>query len=137
MRLSHPKITLPDSSASVLVDWICHPDNEIALEKARNRFRLVAGKEMLSLNITHISAAKSVIEDYKLPREALPTELLKYKEVWDALLVDMPLTAMIRNLGKMTNVGLLQPLNKQTQYVCQQLRDKALRKQEYTQFNYY
>lgn len=52
-------------------------------------------------------AAKLILE-YRLPREAVPTELLNSREVWDALLESgMPITAMIRNLGNMSKVGLL------------------------------
>ncbi|VDN53812.1 unnamed protein product [Dracunculus medinensis] len=38
--------------------------------------------------------------------EHVPSHLLNYKEVWTALLKDMPMTAFIRNLGKMTAVGV-------------------------------
>lgn len=53
-----------------------------------------------------IKAAVELIENYELPREALPTDLLNSKEIWSALLTKMPLTALIRNLGKMTAVGV-------------------------------
>lgn len=54
-----------------------------------------------------VEAALEAIRRHRLPREALPTGLLNSREVWDALLAEMPLTAMIRNLAKMTAVGLL------------------------------
>ena len=44
---------------------------------------------------------------FRLVREHLPTELLNSVPVWRALLQEMPMTALIRNLGKMTNIGLL------------------------------
>ena len=40
-------------------------------------------------------------------RESVPTELLTDKEVWEALLEKMPITAMIRNLGNMSKNELL------------------------------
>lgn len=43
-----------------------------------------------------------------LVREHVPTELLNSKEVWGALMRFMPMTAMIRNLDKMSNLGLLE-----------------------------
>ena len=43
-----------------------------------------------------------LITEHDLPREAIPTQWLNELEVWDALLQRMPVTAMIRNLGKMT-----------------------------------
>src|SRR5438128_2646339 len=39
--------------------------------------------------------------EFDLPREAIPTQWLNELRVWDALLARMPMTAMIRNLGKM------------------------------------
>src|SRR5690606_38911687 len=44
--------------------------------------------------------------------------------VWEALLERMPTTAMIRNLATMTRIGLLKPLSKATNLVCERLRDK-------------
>jgi 60 kDa SS-A/Ro ribonucleoprotein len=64
-----------------------------------------------------------LIKKYKLPREAIPTELLNHKEIWAALLEDMPMTAMIRNLGKMTNVGILDHFGDATKMVCERLGD--------------
>ena len=50
-----------------------------------------------------------LIEQHNLPREALPTWALNHPEVWQAMLPDMPLTAMIRNLGVMTSCGAINP----------------------------
>ncbi len=55
--------------------------------------------------------AIELIEDYGLVREHLATQHLNSVDVWEALLQKMPLTAMIRNLGKMTAIGLLTPLS--------------------------
>lgn len=51
--------------------------------------------------------AVKLIKEARLPWEALPTELLNSQDVWAALLEEMPLMAMVRNLGKMTAIGLL------------------------------
>ena len=40
----------------------------------------------------------------------------------------MPMTAMIRNLGKMSSIGLLKPLSSHSEVVCQRLRDTKLLK---------
>jgi 60 kDa SS-A/Ro ribonucleoprotein len=48
-----------------------------------------------------------LIREYRIPREALPTQLLGEPVVWSVLLQDMPLGAMIRNLGKMSSIGVL------------------------------
>ena len=73
--------------------------------------------------------AARVIEVYKLTREMVPTELLAHAVVWEALLNGMPLTALIRNLGVMTKVGLIAPGSNATRAVVARLRDRdALRK---------
>lgn len=58
-----------------------------------------------------------------LPREAVPTELLTDPEVWEALLQNMPMTAMIRNLATMTRLGLLAPMSDAAAVVAERLAD--------------
>lgn len=65
-----------------------------------------------------------LITEFDLPREAVPTQWLNEVEVWDALLQRMPLTAMIRNLGKMTSIGLLKPYSAAAKFVVGQLRNE-------------
>jgi 60 kDa SS-A/Ro ribonucleoprotein len=62
-----------------------------------------------------------LITEYKAPRELVPTEHLNSPAVWEALLEDMPMTATVRNLGKMTSVGLLKPLSNSTKKVLDRL----------------
>lgn len=51
--------------------------------------------------------AVNLIVEHGLVREHLPTEMLSSALVWAALLTDMPMTALMRNLNKLTQVGLL------------------------------
>lgn len=62
-----------------------------------------------------------LIVEHELPRECVPTEHLNAPEVWEALLLKMPLTAMVRNLGKMTEVGLLKPMSEAARTVAARL----------------
>lgn len=64
-----------------------------------------------------------LIVEHNLPREAVPTTKLNSLEVWDALLQKMPLTAMIRNLAKMTAIGLIKPLSASAKLVQKRLKD--------------
>ena len=50
--------------------------------------------------------AADLIHSSGLVREHVPSQLLNNAIVWSALLDKMPMTAMIRNLAKMTTVGL-------------------------------
>ncbi|XP_051854689.1 RNA-binding protein RO60 isoform X1 [Antechinus flavipes] len=70
-----------------------------------------------------------LIEEHKLVREHLLTNHLKSKEVWKALLQEMPLTALLRNLGKMTANSVLEPGSSEVSSVCERLcNDKLLKK---------
>lgn len=72
--------------------------------------------------------AVKLIEKYGLPRECVPTELLNDVGVWNTLLTSgkgMPVTAMVRNLGKMSAIGLLSGMNDATRFVIQRLSDEA------------
>ena len=68
------------------------------------------------------AAARSIAR-HGLTREMVPTGLLTHAVVWEALLERMPLTAMIRNLGVMTKVGLLVPLAQAVATVVSRLTD--------------
>ena len=65
----------------------------------------------------------ALVREYRLPREALQPEHLTSPEVWDALLDDMPMTALIRNLATMTRVGVLAPGSAGTAKAVAQLGD--------------
>lgn len=70
-----------------------------------------------------------LITEANLPRECVKTEYLKSVKVWEALLEKMPLTAMIRNLGNMTALGLLAPNSAGTMKVIGALNNiEALKK---------
>ncbi len=97
LRLAHPVAST--EKHNVLYKWIVDGEmvGDLPLVQATKTLR-----ETFDLD-----EAVRLIRDHKVPREALPTEMLNEKAVWEALLADMPLTAMIRNLGNMTKVGLL------------------------------
>jgi len=66
-----------------------------------------------------------LIDEFDLPREAVPTQWLNEVVVWEALLERMPMTAMIRNLGKMTSLGLLAPFSNAKRLIVRKLRDET------------
>ena len=50
-----------------------------------------------------------LIDEFDLPLEAIPTQWLNEARVWEALLERMPMTAMIRNLGKIDKIKIYAP----------------------------
>ena len=87
--------------------------------------QVIQGFELAKKAKTDTEVVK-LIEEYGLPRECVPTEHLNSLKVWDALLTSgkgMPMTAMIRNLGKMSEIGLIKPLSSASKYVVGRLGD--------------
>ncbi|XP_067156861.1 RNA-binding protein RO60 isoform X2 [Apteryx mantelli] len=74
------------------------------------------------LEVTHL------IEEYGLVREHLLTNHLKSKEVWKALLKEMSISVVLRNLGKMTANSVLEPGGSEVAIVCERLGNEKLLK---------
>lgn len=122
LRLAHP--TPPTESHNILYHWAArgwdgigeqpHPNEDVqiiwAAEKAK---RSQDAREVARL-----------VRDYRLPREAVPTQFAHAVPVWEALLEDMPMEAMLRNLATMTREKVLVPLGAATQVVTERLRDQ-------------
>jgi len=62
-----------------------------------------------------------MIQEHGFTHEMIPTQFKNSPAVWEALLQRMPVTAMIRNLGKMTNIGLIKPLSDASNKVADKL----------------
>lgn len=117
LRLSHPKA--PSAAHKELYAWIVDgvvPNGDEALKQ-------IHGFEKLQKAPAAAEAAR-LIAEYRLPWETVPTELRSSPEVWAALLEEMPLTAMIRNLATMTRIGLVVPMSEATRKVADELRDR-------------
>lgn len=68
----------------------------------------------------------ALIREYGLSWEMLPTERLNDVKVWDALIdSNLPLTALIRQLPRLTNLGYFKPLEGGTSKVVARLTNKA------------
>lgn len=81
--------------------WALHPDK--APENKRNVVELV--------------------RDHNMPWEAIRTEDLPNPDVWREMLPHMGLTAMIRELARMTQIGLLKGNEPEVKTVVERLRD--------------
>ena len=116
MRLAHP---VPRSAEHArLFDWACNGGmDEKQTSKLVNAFE--AAKKATIPELIRL------IQEYRLPREAIPTEALKEPSVWEALLHEpMGMTALIRNLATMTRVGLIAPLSAATKHIVERLQDE-------------
>lgn len=69
-------------------------------------------------------AVKS-IKEYNFTWEMIPNEVMNSKKVWAALVENMPMTALIRNLGKLSTLDLLTELSDVEKMVITKLTDET------------
>lgn len=127
MRLAHPKPS--GETQEALFKWVTRPT-----ETAWARDLTAPTDEVLAFiwgfervqTAADVETVLKLIVQYDLPREALPTQWLNEARIWEALLEKMPVTAMIRNLGVMSKVGLLTPLSAAEDTVVERLTDAEL-----------
>ncbi len=129
LRKAHP--VAKDDRQQAIFHWMTkgwdgvgetpHPDQVLAMIWAFERAKSLREKKDVGLLC-------SLVRDHRLPHECVPTEMKQHAEVWEALLPEMGLTAMVRNLGKMTEVGLLGAFSDAERQVVSRLeRAEALR----------
>lgn len=117
LRLAHPSTN--DENRNTLYKFIVDKGSVPAEQLSA---RMQAAEQLATE--TDAKTAIKLISEFNLPREVVNTELLKNKKVWDALLQNMPMTAMIRNLGKMGNLGLLDPMSDGARLVIDNVTNK-------------
>ncbi len=121
LRLAHPRAASP--SHDRLFAWVT--SGALTDEaKADQALRLLTAVDELK-RVDEVARAAALVREHRVPREAVPTTWLTFAEIWDALLADMPMTAMIRNLATMTRVGLLKAGSDAAKTVVARLGDEA------------
>lgn len=119
LRLAHPRAASPAHDR--LFHWVVKGAlDEGAVDPA---LALIAAFEAAK-RATTVEEIVALIRDARLPREAVPTEWLRETAVWDALLPAMPVTAILRNLGTMSKVGLLTTGSTAADLVTRKLGDE-------------
>jgi 60 kDa SS-A/Ro ribonucleoprotein len=119
LRLAHPRAASP--SHDRLFSWITKGALSEDITSDASLAILVAMEE--AKRVSQVKDIVRLVRAHNLPREALPTPWLTLPEVWEALLAEMPMTAMLRNLATMTRIGLLSTGSAATQLVCERLTD--------------
>ena len=138
LRLAHPKA--PSREHEAVFRWMLAGTDQLGEREVKRKVRgeervaKYAAAGALPKLIEAFEQAKkassryeivNLITEHDLPREAIPTQWLNEVAVWDALLQRMPMTAMIRNLGKMTSVGLVEPLSDAAKLIVRKLGDET------------
>lgn len=120
LRLAHPDTDEDDRKR--LFDWICGRDTTVDGLRVVEGFQRAQGAAP--------AECARLLAEYPLSWEMLPDEALNRPDVWEALLAKgMPQTALMRQLPRLTKLGLLDPLGSWAGKVAEQLADpERLRK---------
>jgi 60 kDa SS-A/Ro ribonucleoprotein len=136
LRLAHPKAPSRDHEA--VFRWILSGKNGLGERTVTRRVKgepcvanyAAVGELPPIINafeqVKKASSKQEIIRltiEHDLPREAIPTQWLDEPLVWESLLQRMPVTALIRNLGKMTSLGLVQPFSDASKLIVNKLSD--------------
>ena len=116
LRLAH---LIPDSAGvGVVLKYITHgladavnhcpisEDTPVEIVMTLGFLKAVEQVKSLGAGPGDVEQVCEAIRTHSLVREHVPTQLLKSADVWKALLVNMPLNALLRNLGKMTSLNM-------------------------------
>lgn len=104
LRYAHVRPTDPQKSN--LFGWIVKPESDAGRQAVAESERLAAFEELNKTSV-EVSRAVELITAQRFTHEFVPNTLLNDASVWRALLPNLPLTALIRNLRKLTQVGVL------------------------------
>lgn len=117
LRLSHPYAG-GDDTRQALYAWCVKGTLPEGIDRLKRVWAFEKAKTESDVIIAHL------VQDTHLTREMLPTASLNSKAVWAALLDSgMPLEALIRNLAKLTAVGVIEPFSAATDIIVQRLRN--------------
>lgn len=119
LRLAH---LTPSAERAAIYRWIVdreHMGDRLVVRKASQVMQqydavgelppLLAAIEELR-GVDDVKRVCELVRAHRMPFEVLDGKWLANAEVWRALSEHMPLGALIRNLGKLTSVGVIAPL---------------------------
>jgi 60 kDa SS-A/Ro ribonucleoprotein len=123
LRLSHPKAATPVHNA--LFQWAVEGElgHLVTPEILSGDLRQIRAFELAKKSASEDEIIE-LIEDHRLTHEMIPSEWKNSARVWEALLRAMPYMALVRHLGKLTAVGLLQAQSPATALVVARLIDR-------------
>jgi 60 kDa SS-A/Ro ribonucleoprotein len=132
LRMAHPKPEKNDLVRRELFDWICGRKRAadvlgLTVLLPEDPLRIIEGFERIQRASKNEYA--KLIADYRLPWEALPDAAMNVPAVWEAMLENgVPQTALLRQLPRLTRIGLLPNTGGWTNEVVHQLTNPELLK---------
>lgn len=119
LRIAHPKAD--SEQRKVLFGWIA---GNVPDEQARAVLPSVDAF-LTAKAVTSPEQAVRVVAERGVPWEFLPDSVLTSPAVWEALVDTVGMTALLRNLARMTRIGALRPMSDATRRAAARLADAS------------
>jgi 60 kDa SS-A/Ro ribonucleoprotein len=117
------EVTEPDRKA--LFDWVY--DSTSMAYVMHPSLRRIEGYQKAKAAAGSPRTIAQIVRDYRLSWEMVPDSGMNEPKVWEALLDgNLPLGALIRQLPRLTRLGMLSPMGSTTARVCHRLTDPEL-----------
>jgi 60 kDa SS-A/Ro ribonucleoprotein len=117
LRLVKPKTN--DPARDALFGWLTGKMDDESLEMLPSMVRLFEAAQAATTAREWVTL---IHENPRMPWELLPTQALAEPSVWEALLPGMPLMALVRNLGRLTRIGVIKPFSQGTKETVSKLQ---------------
>ncbi|MFI6604467.1 TROVE domain-containing protein [Nonomuraea sp. NPDC050536] len=118
LRIAHP--AADTEQRKTLFGWIA---GNVGDDTAREALPAV-DRFLTAKAVTTVDEAVRVVAEARVPWEFLPDAMLREPMVWDALVDTVGMTALIRNLARMTRIGTLKPMGEATGRAVARLTDR-------------
>ncbi|WP_269581957.1 TROVE domain-containing protein [Roseibium sp. Sym1] len=122
LRLAHP---MPDADPArdALHRWIVDRDYD------PDALPAIVDSHLKVMAMDRPADMIPLIKEHRLPWEAIPTGVHRDPDIWRAMLPSMGMTALIRNLGRLTEIGVIKPLSDAEAAISDRLEnEEGLRK---------
>jgi 60 kDa SS-A/Ro ribonucleoprotein len=120
LRLAHP--TPVDNAQDDVLEWIV--STSMPSDRKTNLPKVIRGFERAHQVKTKTGDyAARLIEEYGLPWEALPDSVINTPEVWKALVPNMGMTALMRNLSRVARLDDHKAAREIESMMVERLRD--------------
>lgn len=131
LRKAH--VHTDDKGMNATFRWATHGASYEGKELPRGRVletidptnvpRIISAYERMKSADT-VTQVVGLIREFNMTHEMVPNQWKDKVEVWESLAERMPITATIRNLGKMTSIGLIADGSKVESQVIDRLRNE-------------
>jgi 60 kDa SS-A/Ro ribonucleoprotein len=121
LRLAHVKPYRAEQSA--MYGWVTAKDTSVRDVKSKEGLPAIFTAYSDLHRDGSVKAAIEAIEQFDMTWEMLPTQVLKEQKVWEALIPKLGYTALLRNLGRLSSIGVLNALSNGQKQVVEKLED--------------